>query len=67
MAVYTWTHCALLNTACHLKAAQVNVQYSPIQELMLYEFKLCHNAVEATKNICCMEGEGAVDHSTGTQ
>ena len=27
---------------------------------MLYNFELCHNTMEATKNIC----EGRVDHST---
>ena len=31
---------------------------------MLYEFKLDHNAMEATKNISCEKGEGPVDHST---
>ena len=34
---------------------------------MLYESKLGHNIVEATKNICCAKGEGAVDHSTITR
>ena len=31
---------------------------------MLYEFKLSHNAAEATKNICRTKGEGAVGNST---
>ena len=31
---------------------------------MLYEFKLGHNASEATKNIYCIQGEGAIDHGT---
>ena len=31
---------------------------------MLYDFELGHNAVEATKNICCVKGEGALDCST---
>ena len=29
---------------------------------MLYEFKLNHNAVEATKNICFVKYEGTIDH-----
>ena len=32
--------------------------------LMLNEFKLDHNAKEATKNIYCANGEGAVDFSS---
>ena len=35
-----------------------------IQEFMLYEFELGNNALEATKNICGMKGEGTIDHST---
>ena len=31
---------------------------------MLYEFKLGHNAAEATKNSPCVKGEDAVDHNT---
>ena len=34
---------------------------------MLYEFKLGHNAAEATKNICCVKGEGTVDYNTVTR
>ena len=30
---------------------------------MFYEFKLGHDAVKATENICCVKGDGAVDHS----
>ena len=44
-----------------LKATQMNMQYSLIWELMLYEFELNYNAVEATKSICCVKGEDAVD------
>ena len=33
---------------------------------MLYELKLDHNAVEATKINCCVKDGGAVDHSTVT-
>ena len=31
---------------------------------MLYKFKLSHNAVEATQNICYVKSEGTDDHST---
>ena len=31
---------------------------------MLYKFKLCYNVVKVTKDICCANGEAAVDHST---
>ena len=31
---------------------------------MLYEFELGNNRAETTKSICCVKGEGAVDHST---
>ena len=34
---------------------------------MLYEFEMDHNAAEATKNICCGKGEGAVDHNAVTR
>ena len=37
------------------------------QELMVYKFELGHNAAEATKNICCVNDEGAVDLSTVTK
>ena len=60
------THCVLLHSMCDLKAAQINVQRCLIWELMPYEFELVHNTVEATKNICCAKGEGAVDHRTVT-
>ena len=30
---------------------------------MLYKIEQGHNAMEATKNICCTKGEGAVDHN----
>ena len=33
---------------------------------MLYEFKLDHDAVKTTKNICCTKGEGAVDQPDGS-
>ena len=37
----------------------MNVQCSLIQELMLYEFKLCHDVVEAI--IFCMKSEDTLD------
>ena len=49
---------------CNLKTTQMNVQCSLIRELMIYEIELGHNVTKATKNICCMKDEGAVDHST---
>ena len=61
------THCALLHYVCDLKAKQMNVHCSLNQELMLYEFKLSHNAVEITKNICYMKDEGAVAYNTVTR
>ena len=33
---------------------------------MLNEFELDYNAAEATKNICCVKGEDAVDLNTVT-
>ena len=45
----------------------MNVQYSQIQELMLYEFELGYNAIESIKNICCAKGEDAVDPTTVTR
>ena len=34
---------------------------------MLNKFKLGHNAVEETKNICCTKGKGTIDQSTVTE
>ena len=61
------TCCALFHSVCHLKATQINAQCSLILELMLYDFKLGHNNVEATKNICFAKGEDTVNHSTITR
>ena len=58
------TCCTLFHTVCDLKTTQMNMQYNLIWELMLYEIELGHNMTEATKNIYCMKGEGAIDHST---
>ena len=43
------THCTLLQSKYNLKAIQMNMQRSLIQELILYEFKVGDNTVEATK------------------
>ena len=51
-------------TLFNLEAAQMNVQHSLIQELILYKFKLSHNFAKTTKNICCANNEDAVEHST---
>ena len=51
-------HSALLPSIHDLKVKQMNVQYGLIQEFRLYEFKLGNNTTEATKNICCVKGEG---------
>ena len=34
---------------------------------MFYEFELGLNTKETTQNVCCEEGEGAIDHSTVTR
>ena len=34
---------------------------------MVYKFELDHNTGEATKNIGCLESDGAVDHRTVTR
>ena len=52
---------------CDLKATQMNVQYTVIQEFMFHKFKLGHNTVKATENICCVKCKGRVDHSTVTR
>ena len=54
-------HDPLLHSVCNLKAAQMSVQSYLILELICCEFELGHNAPEATKNICCVKGEGVVD------
>ena len=42
----------------------INVYYSRIWELMLYEFELARLLQKWPKNICFTKGEVAVDHST---
>ena len=43
------------------------MQHNLIWELMLSEFELGHNAMEAIKNIFYKKGEGAVDHNRVTR
>ena len=56
-----------VRSGCDLKAVQMNVQCSLIQELILCKFELDYNAAETTKNIPCIKSEGTVDHSTATR
>ena len=67
MIVGVITRCALLQSVWDLKDTLMNVQSCLIRELMLYEFRLNHNVIEATKNICRAKDDGAVDHSTVTR
>ena len=57
----------LLHFMWDLKAPQINMQQRLIQKFILYEFKVGHNFMKATKSICCTKGEGSVDHSTVSQ
>ena len=66
MVVGVLTRCALLHIVYNLKAAQMNMQHSLIQQLMLYELKLGHYTAEVTKNIYWAKSEGTLDHSTVT-
>ena len=50
----SWYTHTLLLSMCDLKVTQMNVKCSLIQKLMLYNFVLGHNSIEATKNICCV-------------
>ena len=67
MFVGVLTHYTFLHSLYDLKTVQMNMQHSLIQEFMLYKFKLGHNSIETTKNITCVKGEGAVDHSIVTR
>ena len=67
MVVGVLACCALLHSMWDSKAAQMNVQHSLIQELMLYKFKLDHNIKKTIKNICCAKGKGVIDYSTVTR
>ena len=52
VVVSVLTCCILLHSMKDLKAVQINVQCSLIQELILYKFELGNNIMEATENIC---------------
>ena len=67
MVVSILTHCILFHSVLNLNVIQMNVQCSLIWELMLYEFEMGHNAMEATKNICWVKVEGENDHNTVTR
>ena len=66
MVVEPLVSCALFPSVCDLKTTKMNVQSSLIRELMFNEFKVGHNSMEGTKNVCCVKVEGKVDHSTIT-
>ena len=51
MVVGALTLCALLHSVCDFKYAYMNKQHSLIWKLMLYEFQLANNDMEASKNI----------------
>ena len=61
------TCCALLCSVYDLKAAPMNMQHNLIWELVLYKFKMDHNAMEATKNIYCVKDGDADNHNTVTR
>ena len=62
MVVGAPTHCELLQSMRDLETVQINVQYSLIQDWMLYEFEWSPNTTKATKyNLFCERGD-AVDH-----
>ena len=65
VVVGVFTCCTLLHSLCALEATQMNIQHCLIWEF--YEFELGHNIAEATKNICCVKSEDAVNHSTVTR
>ena len=59
VVVGTLTCNALLHFMCDLTGTQMNVKCILIQDL--HECELDNNTAETTKNICRMEGQGAVD------
>ena len=60
VVVGTLTRCALLKSPCDLKTSQINMQWSIIQDLMLYEFELGHYTAEvgAVEYTDCTSAEG---------
>ena len=63
----SWWADTLLHLMCDLKVVQMSIQYSLIQELMIYKFELSHNSIETTKRVCFVKGEGTVHQSTVTK
>ena len=59
--------CLLLHSVYNLKAVQTNRKRCLIQDLVLYEFDPGYNVAESIKDIRCVKGEGAIDHSTATR
>ena len=59
--------CVLFHSVSDLKFTHMNAQESLVREFTLYNFKLCQDTAEATKNNRCGKGEGTVGHSTGTK
>ena len=49
------------------ESCTVSMQHRLHQELRFYIFTLSHNTVRATKNICCLKDEDAIDHTTVTK
>ena len=66
MVLGVLTCCALLQSVCDLKAAQMNMQFSLIGNSCFMSSN-CAMTLEATKNICWVKDEVAVDHSTLTR
>ena len=52
---------------CDLKAVQMKVHHSLIQQLIRYLSELGRNAAAVTKNVCCAKKERAANHSTVTK
>ena len=67
MVVGVLTCCALLHSMSDWENCTAEVPHSLIQELLLYDFQLNHNATEAPKKVCCTKSKGAVDHSMVTR
>ena len=61
------TRCTPLHSVSNLKATLMNMQFSLIRGLGLYEFELSHNAADQTKTILCTKVKGTVDNSTVTR
>ena len=67
MVVSVLTRCALIDSMCDLKDAQMNMQYRLIWALIVHYFELGYDAMHATKNACCANSEDTVDHNIITR